>query len=152
MADNVDVRLYVDHVVIVVSEATAEVLRMAAMRVVEHTQLNIRNNGQIDTGFMVNSVYPVWGDGSGYSEAAQAAATQTTNRDGQSIDHASDMAPEIGLPDDAGAAVVVGAVYAIYQEASKPFLYPAGQSVAAEFGGTAEQIYRENLPDEGIRP
>jgi hypothetical protein len=61
------------------------------------------------------------------------------------------MAPEPGLPDDAAAGVVVGANYAIYQEAANPFLYPAAERAAREFDGEAERIFREVLPEETSR-
>lgn len=148
MADDVEIKLYLEHVQVVVEKATAEVLKKLAFRIVEGAQLNIRANDQIDTGFMVNSIYPVWGDGSGYSEARSAAESMTTGHDGRKVDHANDMAPDAQLPGDAAAGVVVGANYAIYQEAANPFLWPAGERAAAEFGGEAERIYREVLPDE----
>jgi len=148
MAD-VDVKLYLDHVQAVVENATGDVLAAFGMRVVEGAQLNIRENDQIDTGFMVNSVYEVTRGGSGYDQARSEAENQTQGRDGQTVDHSGDMAPEEQLPTDAAAGVVVGAVSAIYQEAEKPFLWPAAEKAAAEFGGEAERIYREVLPDEG---
>lgn len=141
--------MYVDHVVATIETATDEVLKALAYRIVEGAQLNIRSNDQVDTGFMVNSIYPIWQDGSGYAEARSMAERHTVGRDGRKVDHSDDMAQEASLPDDASAGVVVGANYAIYQEVSNPFLYPAGQHAAAEFGGEAERIYRQVLPDEG---
>ena len=130
--------MYLDHVEVVLEEATGEVLKQLAYRIVERTQGNIRSNDQIDTGFMVNSVYPVWQDGSGFG-SAQAQARAMADR--EMIDEQ--------LEDGASAAVVVGANYAIYQESANPFLYPAAQAAAAEFGAEAEQIYKGKLPDEG---
>jgi len=148
MAD-VEVKFYLDHVQVVVEEATEKVLKELAFRIQERAQANIRDNDQVDTGFMVNSIYPVWKDGSGYNEAQAQAEKMTTDRKGRSVDHAGDMAAEENLPSDAAAGVVVGASYAIYQEAVMPFLYPAAEAAAAEFGAQAERIYREVLPDEG---
>ncbi len=148
MAD-VEIKLYLDHVETVVMEATDEVLKQLAYRIVEGAQLNIRSNDQVDTGFMVNSLYPVFKEGSGYSQARSEAESHTTGKDGRQVDHSNDMAPEAQLPGDAAAGVVVGANYAIYQEAANPFLYPAAEHAAGEFGGQAEKIYREELPDEG---
>jgi hypothetical protein len=146
---DVEVKLYLDHVKVTVEKATDEVLKALAFRIVERAQLNIRANDQIDTGFMVNSVYPVWKGASGYDAARGAAESQTTSsKTGRHIDHSGDMAPEERLG-DADAAVVVGANYAIYQEAAQPFLWPAGERAAAEFGGEAERIYKEKLPNEG---
>ena len=150
MSEDVEVKLYLDHVRVEVEKATIEVLKALGFRIVERAQLNIRSNDQIDTGFMVNSIYPIWVDGSGYSKAAGQAAEQThSKKTGREVDHTNDMAPEEQLPSDAAAGVVVGAVYAIYQEALNPFLYPAAEQSASEFGGIAEKIYREVLPEEG---
>ncbi len=151
MAVDAEVRWYRDHVKVLVKDATEEVLKQLGFRIVERAQLNIRDNDQIDTGFMVNSLYVIWGDGSGYGAAKQAAEQQTTGRDGRRVDHSEDMAPERALEGSAAAGVVVGANYAIYQEARIPFLYPAGETAAREFGGEAEQIYRKELPEEGSR-
>jgi hypothetical protein len=146
-----EVTLYLDHVKVVVDDATDEVLKALAFRITERAQLNIRANDQIDTAFMVNSVYPIWKDGSDYGKAKASAESRTTSaKTGRTVDHTGDMAPEERLG-DADAAVVVGANYAIYQEAANPFLWPAGEKAAAEFGGEAERVYKEKLPDEGPR-
>lgn len=149
MADDVEIKLYLDHVQVVVEQATDEALKRLAYTIVKEAQDKIVENDQIDTGFMVNSIYPVWKDGSGFEAAKSAAESKATNRRGKTVDHSGDMAPEAQLPEDATAGVVVGASYAIYQEADRPFLYPAAEKAAAEFGGEAEKIFREVLPDEG---
>jgi hypothetical protein len=136
----VDIDLYIDHVEVAVKEATDEVLKQLAYRIVELAQVNIRLNDQIDTGFMVNSVYPIWQDGSGHG-AAETAARAMADRE----------VIEEQLEAGASAAVVVGANYAIYQEAANPFLYRAADEAAIQFGAEAERIYKEKLPDEGPR-
>jgi len=148
MSDDVELKLRIDHVLVAVEEATAEVLKALAFRIVEGAQLNIRQNNQIDTGFMVNSAYAIWKDGDTYDQAQAEAEQQTSDRLGYEVDHTGDMAPKVDLIDGAAAGVVFGANYAIYQEAVNPFLYPAAQRAAAEFRGEAEQIYREEMPDE----
>jgi hypothetical protein len=148
--EGVEVKLYLDHVKVTVEKATEKVLRQLAFRITERAQMNIRTNDQIDTGFMVNSIYPVWKDGSGYEAARSEAEGHTVSgRTGERVDHSGDMAPEEALEAEAMAGVVVGANYAIYQENIKPFLYPGAEKAAAEFGGEAERIYRELLPEEG---
>lgn len=147
----VEVRWYLDHVKVLVNEATEDVLAALGMRIVEGTQLQIRENNQIDTGFMVNSVYLVTTADSGYPQALSAAMQQTTDQEGRTVDHENDMAPEQPLAEGAAAGVVVGAGYAIYQEARLPFLYPAAERAAREFGGEAERVYKEVLPEEGPR-
>jgi len=148
--DGVEVRMYLDHVKVMVEEATEEVLKQLAFRITERAQIKIRENDQIDTGFMVNSVYPIWKDGSGYEAAASEAESHNVRKTGEIVGGIR-MAPEPQLPEDAAAGVVVGANYAVYQEAAKPFLYPAAEAAAGEFGGLAEQIYQEELPEEGSK-
>ena len=152
MADvDVKVEMHLDHVEAVLKDVTDGVLKQFAYRVTERAQLNIRENNQIDTGFMVNSIYPIWKDGGSEYEAAVAnASTQTLSvKTGRTVDHRDDFAPEPPLEGNAAAAVVVGANYAIYQEALNPFLYPAAEAAAREFGVEAERIYKQELPDEG---
>jgi hypothetical protein len=147
MANDYELKLHLDHVKVILNEATEETLLKLAYRIVERAQMNIRDNNQIDTGFMVNSIYPIWRDGSGYENARNKAEQQNTDREGHFVDHQNDMAPEIDLPQDAAAAVVVAAIYAIYQEARMPFLYPAAEGAAnePEFRGVVEKIFKEYL-------
>jgi hypothetical protein len=150
-AVTVETKLYLDHVKVVVDNATAEVLKRLGFRIQERAQLNIRSNDQIDTGFLINSIYTVWkDDGSDYEQARASAEAQTvSSKSGRPVDHEGDMAPKVDLQANAAAAVVIGANYAIYQEAANPFLYPAAEAAAIEFGGTATAIYKEVLPEEG---
>lgn len=115
-------------------EAMDHVLRVAAFRATEIAQSNVRGNGQIDTGFMINAIYPIWSKGSGFEQARLEASAHTTSRDGSVVDHSGDMSPEEPLLSGASSAVVAGAVYSIYQEAQKPFLYPAAEQVSTELG------------------
>jgi hypothetical protein len=140
-----EVKLYLDEVLIKVEKATEEALKILALRVVERAQMNIRTNNQIDTGFMVNSIYAIWKGGSGYEAARGQAMSQTRGKDGRKVDHSGDMAPGRSLPDDAAAGVVVGANYAIFQELADPFLYPAAQATAEEFKAELEAIFKERM-------
>ena len=145
MKAKTDLRL--DHVRAKVDGATEEVLKQFAFRVIERAQANIRRNDQIDTGFMVNSLYAIWGDDSDYDQArATAEPLKTGHKSGREVT-AERMAPEAHLRSDAQAAVVVGANYAIYQEASNEFLWPAAEATANEFGGRAEKIYKQKVRD-----
>lgn len=124
---------YGEDVSLRLEEAAQEVIAQAALRIEAHAKVNIRDNGQIDTGFMLNSVYVKLPETSTYGQARAAAGAQ--NADGS-------MAPEVALPQDAGAAVVVGAAYAIFQEAQQPFLYPAVGRTQREMGGIVERVKR----------
>ena len=99
------------------------------------TKLNIIANDQVDTGFMVNSVYFVGESESTYAEAN--ADGPYTNKAGQMVTR--QLAPEAVLPDAYAALVCVGANYAIFQEMALPFLYPALLQAAAETGGILQK-------------
>ena len=141
------VNLRIREVKATIKNANDEVLKQFAYRITERTQMNIRENDQIDTGFMVNAIYPIWEDGSEYAQAKlQASGHRTSSKTGRTVDR-DRMAPEARLKSGASAAVVVGANYAIYQEQRMPFLWPAAEESAREFGGTAQRIYEEKVHD-----
>ena len=140
-------KLDLDKIRATVGEASEEVLKQFAFRVIERAQANIRQNDQIDTGFMVNSLYAIWGDGSDY-DAVKAAADplKTGHKSGREVNEER-MAQEASLKTGAQAAVVVGANYAIYQEARNEFLWPAAEATAGEFDGQAEKVYKKEVHD-----
>jgi hypothetical protein len=145
MTNTPTVKIYLDHLETVVKDCTEELVKRLALRTEERAKLNIRSNGQIDTGFMVNSIYTIFANGvSGYSISKALAESETKSRKtGKEVDHSDDMAPEEILSDDVAAAVVVGANYAIYNEARNPFLYPAAAEASRELGQEAVQIFKE---------
>lgn len=132
MSKDGETKLYLDKIKITIKDATQQVLEAVAFQVEGLAKINIQQNGQIDTGYMLNSVYTVTPQSSGFAAAAGAAGARNPNA-------AMESAPTVAE----GAAVVVGANYAIYQEVRLPFLYPAAEEAARQAGGTAEQIYRE---------
>lgn len=83
------------------------------------TKVKITDNGQVDTGFMRSSVYHLTQNGSSF--------TGSPGQDGQR------QAPQVGLG-DAGAAVAVGAEYAIYQEVRNSFLWASVDQLKARWG------------------
>lgn len=120
-------KFYTREVLVKVANVSREALGAVAIQLEAQTKVNITANNQVDTGFMLNSVYAVMEDGSTYSQAAGQARAQAADRE---------MAPERELPSDAMAGVGVGAEYAVFQEARTSFLYRAAQMV------------REQAPDE----
>lgn len=131
-------------VLVKLEKATDEMLEKLAIQGVGLTRVNIRENGQIDTGFMVNSVFHIAPGGrSTYSEAEAEAKSKTwSEKRGVSVDHSDDMAPEPRLPDPHMAAICVGANYAIYQETQNAFLYPAAEELAKLAGGVIQEVAR----------
>lgn len=129
---NAKVKTYVKEVRINVKGLTQKGLEVLAFQIEGQTKVNIRNNGQVDTGFMLNSAYTVTPDSSGYGRAQAAAQAAAAHH----------MAPEAGLG-KANAAVCVGAEYAVFQEARLPFLFPAAEKVARQVGATLEKVFEE---------
>ena len=77
MAD-AEVKMRLDHVKVVVAGATRHALAAIALQMEGRTKVNIQENGQIDTGFMLNSTFTLlpdgqhgetWGDGTYRSKA-----------------------------------------------------------------------------------
>jgi len=140
MAD-AEVRMYIEKVLVTVGQATDEALKALAFAMQAQAQANIRSNGQIDTGFMVNSVYVISADG---KAGDNWQSGDYLNESGQTVRRELADQPALG---DAAAAVVVGANYAVYQEAENSFLYRAGEQVAGQASGTVEPVYRERVHD-----
>jgi hypothetical protein len=127
-----DVKIYLKEVRLYTKQRSREGLDALALQVEAHTKANIVGNNQVDTGFMLNSTYSVLSTGSGHG-AAQSAAQ---NSDPEQI-----MAPPVMIDD--GAAVAVGAYYAVYQEARQSFLVKAAEQAAAETDATLEKVWKD---------
>lgn len=96
------------------TEAGKDLAKEIAFTVEANTKVNIVDNDQVDSGFMVNSVYTVLPGEDNYTEAVAAAKARALRK----------MGPKASL-DGADAAVAVGAEYAIFQELHKSFLLKA---------------------------
>ncbi len=114
-------------------DVTALGLEALAARIDGQAKVNINQNGQIDTGFMINTVYFVGPSGSTYDATARPGSYKGDKA----------KAPEAGL-EDAEAIVAVGADYAIFQELADSFLYKALVQVAGEAGGIIEEVARKH--------
>ena len=122
---------YGDEVYLLLEEATAEALEAAAFSVEGKAKMNIVANDQIDTGFMLNSVYAAGQENSTYQNAASSARSQNPQ---------AKMLSEEAVPGDGVTALVaVGAEYAIFQELKNSFLYRALEQEASEVGGILQQ-------------
>lgn len=112
--------------------AVADIMAKAAFQVEGQAKANIVANGQVDTGFMLNSVYAITGRGSNYGQARAAAE----GRNPEAV-----MGPQASLIDGASAAVGVGASYAAFQEIQQSFLYRALQALTtiAEFSAIVDE-------------
>ncbi len=126
------VNWYEEDVLAWAENLTEELLAQTAARVAQETILNINENDQIDTGFMINTVYFRTQDSSTYGETAESGVRSWDpgKHGGQAGERLTEKAPEAEVPGDMVALVAVGANYAIYQEMSQSFLYAALVTVA----------------------
>ena len=130
----VKVDMHLDHVMMRVEGATDEALHAIALQVEGTAKRNIVSNDQIDTGFMLNSIYAESQDGSTFGQTWAGPPGK--------------KAPKVRLPRlFSAAAVHVSAVYAIFQEMMEPFLRPAAQEVAGQVKGISESIYKRAIRD-----
>lgn len=127
-ARNGQVDWFAEEVMLVIEGVTAAGLESAAFSVEGRAKLNVFANDQVDTGFMVNSIYAAGQRKSSYAVSigqAQAANPEPLP-----------LPPE--RPPKGGAVVAVAADYAIYQEMQNSFLYRALEQEAKEVGGHLE--------------
>ena len=105
-------------------------LAKIAFQMASHARANIQANGQIDTSFMVNSVYVVIDRGSStYGGVRSSGFLQ--NRAGRRVYR--QVAPSHPAKKN-GAVVAVGANYAYWQERRKSFLRKAALQTSKDFG------------------
>ncbi len=136
-----EVKLRLDHVLVKVKERSETYLEAVALQIQAQAKVKIQQNGQLDTGFMVNSVYTLSKRGDTYSSANQSGSYVGKNGK-QAV---RKIAPKATLPSNAKAATVVGADYAVFQEEKKSFLFAASEIVANELKGSAEKVFKEGL-------
>ena len=116
-------------VMLIVKEATEGGMAKLALRVESEAKQNIVANDQVDTGFMLNTVYHVSRLSNSYP-ATDPPGVKTGRKSGQR--RQVQKAPEAALPPQYMALVAAGAEYAIYQELQQSFLYLALVQVAGD--------------------
>lgn len=116
-------------VFLLLEEVTADALEAAAFSVEGGAKQNIVANDQVDTGFMLNSVYAV-GQGSQGLDSYEAAASSARAQNPDGVMLAKEAPPGEGT-----ALVAVGAEYAIFQETESSFLYRALEQEGHAVGG-----------------
>lgn len=129
MTGKAKIKSYRPRVMMVVKDATDDELLALAFQVEAQAKVNIQRNNQVDTGFMLNSVYAVGKEGASSYDATRPTGNYKSRRSGTIASRK--RAPARSVPDKSSAIVAVGAEYAIYQETKKSFLFSAAQSVAA---------------------
>ncbi|HLA87367.1 MAG TPA: hypothetical protein VJL10_05070 [Anaerolineales bacterium] len=138
-------KFHLDHVLVRMAKASEPMAAMIATQIQARAKVNIQRNGQIDTGFMLNSTYTVTKKASTFGQANQSG--DYTDKRGQKVGRK--LVRQAQLPSEALAATAVGAEYAIWQEERKPFLYPACVEAAKDSGlkADAQKVFVENLRD-----
>lgn len=124
------------------AEKRRQLTTAMALVVEGQAKINVRENGQIDTGFMVNTVYTVGASQNNYAQTWADGEYKSTKRPGEWVDEKK--APEMAPSSDDSAIVAVGAEYAIYQEAAKSFLYKALQQSKGAFGATVKKVAQDD--------
>ena len=133
MAD-VQVNWYGERVILRVKGANREILTRLALQGEQLAKENIQANDQIDTGFMMNTVYSV-APGSGASPTW--APGQYLDKNGRTVMRQAGAPVSVG-PDEAAVGCV--AEYAIHQEMANSFLYRALEQLVAESGGIISSV------------
>lgn len=134
MAPTYKLNWYKEKVMVAANKAID--VKAIALQVEAHAKQNIVDNDQVDTGFMLNSVYSVFPGGDTFGQTDPSGSYPDKN--GTGVDR--NIIPPSPLPSRAKAAVVVGADYAIYQEIENSFLYKALEQTAGETGSLIKKF------------
>ncbi len=126
-----NVKWYGDKILAQVKVAGQRMADEAALQIEAQTAVEIVNNGQVDTGFMLNSVYSVTSGGSSYGP-------------GQADRPDRGAAPAQNAP-EGGAVVGVAAEYALWQELRESFLFRAAEVVGSTMQATIIDAGKEVL-------
>ena len=128
MADG-KVHWYGERVKAILKDADDKILDQLASQTLGQARINIRENRQIDTGFMTNSGFVVSAQRNTYPQATGAALAAADR----------EMAPPPPVNTKKESAVAFGAHYSIFQEMRKSFLYQAMLDTVKQFGGIVQR-------------
>ncbi len=126
-----DVKWYGDSILAQVKVAGQRMADEAALQIEAQTAVEIVSNGQVDTGFMLNSVYSVTSGGSSFNPGQAERAYRIA-------------LPPPDVP-EGGAVVGVAAEYALWQELENSFLFRAAEIVAGTMGAPIIDAGKEVL-------
>ncbi len=125
------VNWYGNNVQLAVDDASAELIDKLAFQVLGQARINIQQNGQIDTGFMMNSGYVVSDKENTFDDTDPSGAYES-RKTGDTVQR--DRVDQPPAPDEGGAVVGFAADYAVFQEMVNSYLYTALEQVAAQQG------------------
>lgn len=132
------VNWYGEDVTLKIAGATQEMLDQLALEGEGLAKINIRENDQIDTGFMMNSVAAITSKGIG----ELPLSGEYEDRAGKMVHRESVPLPEA----EAGSAGIgCAAEYAIYQEMKQSFLYRALEKLSERLDAVIERVAREKV-------
>lgn len=131
---------YTKEVSLTLEGATADVLGGAAFQIEAEAKINIRNNRQIDTGFMLNSVWAILPEDADPIPESQDFEQATNDAKAQNTD--AEMGNKPSIP-ASGAAAGVGASYAVYNEMRNPFMWPAIEATQQKMGGIVDDVAKK---------
>ena len=123
------VNWYRNRVVAKLKNSDEKILDQLAFQTLGQARINIRENRQIDTGFMTNSGFVVSAQRNTYLQSL-ASATARADRP---------MAEQPSVNTKIESAVAFGAHYSIFQEMRRSFLYQAVQDVSKSFGAIVSE-------------
>ena len=128
---------YTKRVMQAAQAAADDAVTALAFQVEGQAKINVRENGQIDTGFMLNSIYTVAPEGNTYRQAWTTGDYASTKNEGAEY---RELGGEMSAREHM-ALVVVGAEYGLFQETRNSFLYRALDMVSADsLGVTVRQM------------
>jgi hypothetical protein len=139
MPDEFEIDWYTEDLVLVLDEATDDIVTRLVIQGVAYAKVNIQADGLIDTGFMLNAVYALTPKG---AEGSPQGDGYYTNKEGQRVYRAAAGAP--GIEPHAGA-IHAAANYTIYQEMKHNFLYRALDQLRSIAPGVIETVGRERF-------
>lgn len=125
----------------VVEGASDALLTKMALVILGQARVNIRENDQIDTGFMTNSGYVVAPGEDGYDKTWPSGQYQS-GKTGQTA--MAERAPK-QTPPEGASLVGFAADYAIYQEMARSYLYKALDQSKGQFDATVKTVGREHF-------
>lgn len=135
-----EVNWYGEEIKLIVKGATRKILDELALVGEGLAKINIAANNQIDTGFMLNSVYSVGSNGVNNEPAEEQIMRDKTGE--WVLRQRGNVVSSV--PDDE-AVIACAASYAIYQEMRQSFLYAALEKLQSDGQGVIERIGAEEL-------
>ena len=136
----VKVTIYRDDVMAAVGSVKRASMKDIALAAQAEARRNIERNKQIDTRFLLNSIYAIWRDGDTYNDTWPTGRYYSSKRRNQRLRR--EVAARIGLPPGVDATVASAAPYAIYPESDRSFLYAAVQQILSAVDQIVSQAGR----------